>query len=116
MTLQNLYNEKPTKLWNERMIEYGDELFTEERLLMSDKVLDKFINQLILLQDTKDPESILKAVEEVVIKFNEMNEEYDYFIETMEREELADFINKAARLAGLEIEEDQDITEDWREW
>lgn len=47
MTLQNLFNEKPTKLWNERMTEDGDEFFTKERLLMSDKVLDKFLNQLI---------------------------------------------------------------------
>lgn len=34
----------------------------------------------------------------------------------MEREELADFIGKAARLAGLDIGEDEDITEKWREW
>nr|WP_178382012.1 MULTISPECIES: hypothetical protein [unclassified Paenibacillus] len=94
----------------------GDEFFTKERLLMSDKVLDKFINRLLLLQETKHPESIMKAVEEIVVTFNEMNEDNGYFIETMEREELADFIDKPARLAGLEIEEDQDITEEWREW
>ncbi|QLG36682.1 hypothetical protein HW560_30590 [Paenibacillus sp. E222] len=57
----------------------------------------------------------MKAVEEVLVTFNEMNEANDYFIETMEREELADFIDKAARLAGLEIEEDEDITEEWRD-
>ncbi|UKS27290.1 hypothetical protein LOZ80_38655 [Paenibacillus sp. HWE-109] len=45
-----------------------------------------------------------------------MNEENDYFIETMEREELAEFIDKVAQLAGLEVEEGQDITEEWREW
>ncbi len=45
-----------------------------------------------------------------------MNEENGYFIETMEREELVDFIDKAAKLAELVIEEDQDITEEWREW
>ncbi|MDY8094497.1 hypothetical protein UY456_15975 [Paenibacillus polymyxa] len=116
MTLQDLFNEKPTQLWNKRMVEYGDDLFTEERLLMCDKVLDNYLNQLILLQETKHPESIMKAVEEIVITFNELNEKNDYFIETMEREELAEFIDKAARPAGLEIEEDQDITEEWREW
>ncbi|CAM4526648.1 hypothetical protein PAXY110619_30195 [Paenibacillus xylanexedens] len=46
MTLQNLFHEKPTKLWNERMIEGGDELFTEERLLMSDQALDTYLHQL----------------------------------------------------------------------
>ena len=58
----------------------------------------------------------LKSVEEVVVAFNEMNENHDYFIETMEREELADFIHQAARLAGLDIHEEEDITEEWREW
>lgn len=115
MTLPNLFHEKPTKLWNERMVKHGDEIFTEERLLMSDKVLDNFLNQLIALQETKHPEHIMKAVEEVVLRFNEMNEANGYFIETMEREELADFIDKATRLAGLDIQ-DEDITEEWREW
>lgn len=45
-----------------------------------------------------------------------MNEANGYFIETMEREELADFIDKSAKLAGLDIQEDEDITEEWREW
>lgn len=75
MMLYECFNEKPTKLWNQRMIEYGDDLFTEERLALCDN-----------------------------------------FIETMEREELAEFIEKAARLAGLEIEDGYDITEEWREW
>lgn len=116
MTLQDLFQEKPTKLWNERMVKYKDEIFTEERLQMSDRALDHFLNQLIVVQDTKASERIMKAVEEVVVAFNEMNEANDYFIETMEREELAGFIDKAARLAGLNSQEDEDITEEWREW
>ncbi len=31
----------------------------------------------------------MKLVEEIVISFNRLNEKNDYFIETMEREELA---------------------------
>lgn len=115
LTLQNLFHEKPTKLWNERIVKHGDEIFTEERLLMSDQALDTYLHQLIALQETKDSERMMKAVEEVVLRFNEMNEANGYFIETMEREELADFIDKAARLAGLDIQ-DEDITEEWREW
>ena len=115
LTLQNLFHEKPTKLWNERMVKHGDEIFTEERLLMSDQALDTYLHQLIALQETQDSERMMKAVEEVVLRFNEMNEANGYFIETMEREELADFIDKAARLAGLGIQ-DEDITEEWREW
>jgi GDP-D-mannose dehydratase len=116
MILQELFQDKPTKLWSKRMVEYGDDMFTEERIQMSEQVLDYFINELITLQGTKDTGQIMKAVEKVVLTFNEMNEEHDYFIETMEREELADFIDKAARLAGLHIKEGEDITEEWREW
>ncbi|TDL67657.1 hypothetical protein [Paenibacillus] len=115
MTLQNLFHEKPTKLWNERMVKHGDEIFTEERLLMSDQALDTYLHQLIALQETQDSERMMKAVEEVVLRFNEMNEVNGYFIETVEREELADFLDKVARLAGLDIQ-DEDITEEWREW
>ncbi|WP_408894413.1 hypothetical protein [Paenibacillus taichungensis] len=82
---------------------------------MSDQALDTFSHLLIALQETKDSERIVKAVEEIVVTFNEMNEANGYFIETMEREELADFIDQATSLAGLDIGEDKDITEEWRE-
>jgi hypothetical protein len=41
-------------------------------------------------------------------------EKAHHFIETMEREELCEFITEAARIVGLKSEED--ITEEWREW
>ncbi|EEL89292.1 hypothetical protein bcere0029_8260 [Bacillus cereus AH1272] len=56
----------------------------------------------------------MQVVKEVVIKINELNIEHDHFIETMEREDLYEFIDTGARIAGLESEED--ITEEWREW
>ena len=116
MALQDLFQDKSTKLWSKRMIEDGDDMFTEERIQMSDQALDQFINQLMAIQEKQDAEQTMKSVEEVVVAFNEMNENHDYFIETMEREELADFIHQAARLAGLDIHEEEDITEEWREW
>lgn len=56
------------------MVKHGDEIFTEERLLMSDQALDTYLHQLIALQETQDSERMMKAVEEVVLRFNEMNE------------------------------------------
>ncbi|ACP16858.1 TPA: hypothetical protein QCS36_002252 [Bacillus anthracis] len=56
----------------------------------------------------------MQVVKEVVMKLNELNIEHDHFIETMEREDLYEFIDTAAQIAGLESEED--ITEKWREW
>jgi hypothetical protein len=57
---------------------------------------------------------IMNAVKEVVIRINKLNEKYDDFIPTMEREDLCMFFDSAAGIAGLECEED--ITEEWREW
>ncbi|WIY60546.1 hypothetical protein QRY57_22410 [Bacillus arachidis] len=48
---------------------------------------------------------MLECVEKVVVSLNELNEQYDFFIETLEREELYEFI----------VEVEEDITEEWRE-
>jgi hypothetical protein len=118
MSLKFLLNEKPTKLWKDRMIEFGDDLFTEERLELCDKALDSFINRLETIDPDSDErnEEIMNCVEEIVIAFNELNDENDYFIETMEREELAEFIDNAAKTVGLEVQDGLDITEKWRDW
>lgn len=42
------------------MVEHGDELFTEKRLLMSDQALDTYLHQLIALQETKDSERMMR--------------------------------------------------------
>ncbi|MDT2047809.1 MULTISPECIES: hypothetical protein [Bacillaceae] len=105
-----LKSSKPTVEWKKRMEE--DELFTVENIQATDEVLDLYLNQ---LKDAKGVEQdILRCVKEVVLSLNDLNEEFDYFIETIEREELYEFITEAANLAGLETEED--ITEEWREW
>jgi hypothetical protein len=66
------------------------------------------------LQDNPTEEEILECVKSVVISLNELNQKYDDFIETMEREDLFELITEAARISGLESEDD--ITEEWREW
>ena len=80
----------------------------------TNKVLDSYINNLKNLGAKPKEEDILEYVKEVVIRLNELNDKYDYFIETVEREELYEFITEVARIAGLETE--GDITEEWREW
>ncbi|WP_445491666.1 hypothetical protein [Niallia sp. 03133] len=104
---------KPTIAWEERM-EEGDDLFTEENLEAANEVLDAFIQDLQNLGENATDQSITACVQKVVLRLNEINETYEYFIETMEREELYEFIVEAASIMGLEWEED--ITEEWREW
>lgn len=113
MTFEELIKNKPTLEWKLRMDE-DDDLFTEENINATNEVLDSYINSLKELKDNPTEEEVLECVKKVVISLNELNENYDYFIETIEREELYEFIIEAARVAGFESEED--ITEEWREW
>lgn len=102
---------KPTINWGEQLDE-GSEFFTDESIKESDKILDRYVAALNL---AKDQSEIWKAIEQVVTAFDQLNVEYDYFIETMEREDLAEYIQKAAEAAGLFY--DGDVTEEWRmEW
>ncbi|ARZ61148.1 MULTISPECIES: hypothetical protein [Bacillus] len=112
MTFDELKKSKPTTSW----VEYDEdgEFFTEENISATNKVLDTYINNLQQLGENPTEVEVMQVVKEVVININELNVEHDHFIETMEREDLYDFIDTAARIAGLESEED--ITEEWREW
>ncbi|MEC0902544.1 MULTISPECIES: hypothetical protein [Bacillus] len=112
MTFDELKKNKPTTSWGE--YDEDGEFFTEENISVTNKVLDSYINNLKQLGENPTEVEVMQAVKEVVIKLNELNIEHDHFIETMEREDLYDFIDTAARIAGLESEED--ITEEWREW
>ena len=56
----------------------------------------------------------MTCVKEVVLKINVLNEKYNYFIETAEREELLEYILSVSELAGLETK--SDITDEWRDW
>ncbi|MGG3756147.1 hypothetical protein ABET26_11175 [Bacillus anthracis] len=112
MTFDELKKSKPTTSW----VEYDEdgEFFTEENISATNKVLDTYINNLQQLGENPTEVEVMQVVKEVVMKLNELNIEHDHFIETMEREDLYDFIDTAARIAGLESEED--ITEEWCEW
>ena len=110
--MQDLKNNKPTVAWQQRMED--DEIFTAENIKATDEILVTYMNRLKGFVDKMSEQDILEYVKEVVIGLNELNEQFDYFIEILEREELCEFIIKAANAAGLETEED--ITEEWREW
>ncbi|WP_046173587.1 hypothetical protein [Domibacillus indicus] len=113
MTFEKLIQQKPTLEWRRRM-EEGDDLFTDEAINAADVILDSYISRLKELEDRPAEAAIMENVKEVVSRFNELNDQHDYFIETMEREELAEFIQEGAKIAGLKTKED--ITEEWREW
>lgn len=95
------------------MEEEEDDLFTEENLAAVADVLEDYQKKLLRLREPSEKQ-ILKQVEKTVLRLNTLNDQHDHFIETMEREELQEFITEKAQEAGLETEED--VTEEWREW
>ena len=102
----------PTQEWKMRMDD-GDDFFTEQNIAATETVLHDYVNGLSLLQEPSD-EEIIEKVKGTVLRLNALNEKYGFFIETLAREELHDFIMGKAQRSGLKT--DEDITEEWRDW
>ena len=93
-----------------------DSGYTQEEINQCEKLLDLFLTSLEKLPETSKNEYILDVVKKVVFGLNKLNEDCDYsLIETDQREDLCELIITASKKAGLESNED-DVTEEWREW
>lgn len=92
----------------------GDDIFTPQALDASDRALDEFLADLAALDQPATEAKALPVVERVVRRFNELNDEFGCFVETLEREELCEYIETALAAAGVRF--DGDVTEQWREW
>ena len=101
----------PVKLWEKRMNE-GDDLFTHKNIALTKKALEQFIDQLSDASNEKKATKIYSAIKKIVFALNKDS----HFIETLEREELVDFIHSSVRLTGFLIDDNVDLTEQWREW
>ncbi|ERJ11046.1 hypothetical protein [Haloplasma contractile] len=117
MKLETLKKHKPTEEWKERMngLEdaFLDEIFTEENIHETEKILDHFINSLIKLGEDPKQDDIKKSVNDVLKQLEITNERYGSFIDSMESEELLNFIELAASIAGLDY--DQETVDEWAE-
>ena len=63
----------------------------------------------------KSASAVYSRTAKLVKALNKINDKYG-LIETVEREELWGWIDALVRKTGLELGEDVDITEEWREW
>jgi hypothetical protein len=113
--LLSLKKVKPTDNWLIRMNE-GDSIFSISNISEAAELLDNFIDSLIESTKTKKASSVFSKVKNTVMSFNKLNNKHNGFIETLEREELVDFIEQGTKLTGLVIEPGVDITEDYRQW
>ncbi len=87
--------------------------YTEADVEECSKILEAHIDAISKVQDR---DSALKCVKTTVSKLNELNEKAgEELIETDQREEICEYIIRAGFLLGINGE-DEDVTEEWREW
>jgi len=79
-------------------------------------LLKDYLLTLAELTTQKKAVNIYNSIKKIVTSLNKINDKNDGFIETMEREELCEFINNVVRETGLDIDGNIDLTEEWREW
>lgn len=110
-----LKNELPTIKWATDMQE-GDDCFTPENIRESEKVFLEFIDQLITATTKKNASQVYTVVKKATKSFNKLQKKHDGFIETLERDQIIEFFEKAVRLTGFELKEGIDLTQEFREW
>jgi hypothetical protein len=87
--------------------------YTEEDI---DKCRDILTSHVKALELVKDRAEMLKLVKSTVVQLNGLNQDTGGdLIETDQREWICEFIIKAGSLKGFNSE-NEDITEEWREW
>ena len=112
--LKKLTSELPTENWKLRMND-GDTAFTNKNIGLSETALKEFIDLIVEAVIAKKANKIIAAVKKTTQTFNKLNDKHDNFIETLEREELAAFIQQVVELTGFQLN-GVDINEEWREW
>ncbi|WP_182418096.1 hypothetical protein [Bartonella sp. HY038] len=103
----------PTKRW--RKLIGLDKGYNEQDIRAVEEQLNIFIDNVKAATQKADAEAIYKAVEILVVNVNDINDR-NGLVETLERDELSIFIDKVVAQTGFLIEENEDITSEWRRW
>lgn len=94
-------------------IDGGTASYSEEDI---DRCRDILVAHAQGLEQMKNRATALELVKSTVIQLNTLNENAGQdLIETDQREEICGFIIKAGAVMGFNSE-DEDVTEEWREW
>lgn len=96
------------------MLDYmPDASYEEGQVQKCMQIIDDFLEK---MESSESKSDGMKTVEHTVLALNQLNEDCEgELIETDQREELAEIIILAGHLKGYNDQND-DITEDWREW
>ena len=96
-----------------RYMDHGTASYSEEDI---DSCRTILVSHAQALEQTKDRAAALELVKTTVTQLNTLNENAGQdLIETGQREEICGFIIKAGAIMGFNSE-DEDVTEEWREW
>lgn len=110
------YHDKlPTLEWSKRKAS-GDDMFNEENIKLTENILNSYITTINNCTLKKKNKVIYNSIKKVVKELNKINKNNGHFIETIEREELCDFINSIIRETGFKFDDSIDLTEEWRSW
>ncbi|WP_424655335.1 hypothetical protein [Capnocytophaga leadbetteri] len=93
----------------------GDDMFSEESITAVETALTEYVQTLCKTVQKKNATTVYNSMGKLVKTLNKINDKYG-LIETMEREELCDWLNTLIRKTGLELADNVDITDEYREW
>ena len=93
----------------------GDDMFSEESITAVETALTEYVQTLCEAIQKKNATTVYNSMGKLVKALNKINDKYG-LIETMEREELCDWLNTLIRKTGLELADNVDITDEYREW
>ena len=112
--IQAFLSETPITQWYKRMAQ-GDDMFSEESITTVETALTEYVQTLCEAMQEKNATTVYNSMGKLVKKLNKINDKYG-LIETMEREELCEWLNTLIRKTGLELADNVDITDEYREW
>ena len=112
--IQAFLSEIPITQWRKRMAQ-GDDMFSEESITAVETALTEYVQTLCEAIQKKNATTVYNSMGKLVKKLNKINDKYG-LIETMEREELCEWLNTLIRKTGLELADNVDITDEYREW
>ena len=112
--IQAFLSETPITQWCKRMAQ-GDDMFSEESITAVETALTEYVQTLCEAVQKKNATTVYNSMGKLVKKLNKINDKYG-LIETMEREELCEWLNTLIRKTGLELADNVDITDEYREW
>jgi hypothetical protein len=108
----------PFQRWKEKR-QYGLEQYTDENCDTTKDIFDNLISGLIALGQKAPENDKVELFKIAVLSLNSLNEQEDGLIETGEREDLCELIDKITLASGLNPSDYADgerIADVWREW